>query len=142
MCVIIIMYICILGKSVLKEDRIVRNRHVACVILGDGFSSRILCLALRVCRGVSCIICDTKRSLSGCIFPTAKFFALCHTKEDRLWVSQLEDIADSDNDGLYFLIALKDKYRAPVKVYADVLECRYIFTDKHRVFSDITPCDI
>ena len=102
----------------------------AALILGDGLSSRLLALRLRVRYGVSALVCDQKASALCVLLPLCRFIRLYHENDGGVIVRKLEDIAAYDEERLLFLVSANAEYDQFVASRAEYLEDKFIITDK------------
>lgn len=122
-----------------RRARQVLDAPVACVILGDGFSARMLALKLLLFKGIASVVCDTERSALGLLIPAGTYCGLCPTSEGALVQAQLEDMADSFEDGVRFLVFGSERFRTLMESRREALESRYIIADKSSIFSMSAP---
>jgi hypothetical protein len=112
-----------------REARLLDGERVA-FILGDSIRSRLLALKLRMVDKLCCAVCDTKRSAGAILLPTCPFLKLCQSTDASLLLLQLEDLALYGEDTLKFLVVYTEAYAQSIKDIRDILESRYIVTDK------------
>ena len=122
-----------------RRARQALDAPVACVILGDGFSARVLALKLLLFNGIASLICDTEKSALGLLIPAGTYCGLCPTSEGELIQRQLEDMADGFGDGVRFLVLASEKFNTLLEGRREALESRYIIADKSSILSMSAP---
>ncbi len=99
------------------------------VILGDGFSARMIALRVLLLEDRRCVICDRRRTVWSYILPFAASLCFGEACDVRLAVDQLCDLADLYPDGQKFIVLGNSSFASLCADEIDRLECRYIFSD-------------
>ena len=116
-----------------KRARRYLSENALCVILGDALTSRLLAMGLRSFKGLGCVICDRRRSPWGYAFPVGVFYRL-YADEAELVCQQLTDVSEEGGEQIKLLLPSKAQYSAVMSDKRDILECRYLYSDKKKIF--------
>ncbi len=108
------------------------------VILGNDLRAHLLSLRLNTKRGLSSVLCGSRRNLLDILDLSCGYLSLSKDRS-RLSLEQLIDFSDRWNECILVLIPLTDADRSFLEENREALECRYLICEDEEM--DTLPID-